>query len=163
MSKQLGYLPRGNVSKHPPTKSTWVNLLTEKSLSIPGLSILPIPPMEGPELVPPAQYPPGFSAAMAAMANQQLALMTSQGLPFMPHMPALYSSPSGMRPTTLLPYIPSSLLYLTKHDPRRLSLDRNWCIQHNTVSRYTPYFLSGNYRLPINHICERDFFFRRNR
>jgi len=41
---------------------------------------------------------PGFGAAMAAaMANQQFAsLMTSQGLPFMPHaIQAMYSSPTS--------------------------------------------------------------------
>ncbi|KAE8750785.1 hypothetical protein FOCC_FOCC002495 [Frankliniella occidentalis] len=39
-----------------------------------------------------------FNAAMAAaVANQQLALMTSQGLPYLQHgMPAIYSSPSGL-------------------------------------------------------------------
>lgn len=52
------------------------------------------------ELLPPPPHYPGFSAAMAAAAvaaNQQLALMTSQGIPFLPHaMPALYTSPSGL-------------------------------------------------------------------
>ncbi|KAK3922303.1 Zinc finger protein castor-like protein 1, partial [Frankliniella fusca] len=39
-----------------------------------------------------------FNAAMAAaVANQQLALMTSQGLPYLQHgIPAIYSSPSGL-------------------------------------------------------------------
>lgn len=45
---------------------------------------------------PHSPYPPGFSAAMAAaMANQQFAsLMSSQGLPFMPHaaIQAMYNS-----------------------------------------------------------------------
>ncbi|RZF38189.1 hypothetical protein LSTR_LSTR005550 [Laodelphax striatellus] len=56
------------------------------------------PDMQPPPPLPPPHYP-GFSAAMAAAvaANQQLALMTSQGIPFMPHaMPALYTSPSGL-------------------------------------------------------------------
>lgn len=57
--------------------------------------------MEGSELLPPPPPPhyPGFGAAMAAAvaANQQLAMMTSQGIPFLPHaMPALYTSPSGL-------------------------------------------------------------------
>lgn len=48
--------------------------------------------------IPHSPYPPGFGAAMAAaMANQQFAsLMTSQGLPFMPHaIQAMYSSPTS--------------------------------------------------------------------
>lgn len=48
--------------------------------------------------LPHSPYPPGFGAAMAAaMANQQFAsLMTSQGLPFMPHaIQAMYSSPTS--------------------------------------------------------------------
>ncbi|XP_039277095.1 zinc finger protein castor homolog 1 isoform X2 [Nilaparvata lugens] len=56
------------------------------------------PDMQPPPPPPPPHYP-GFSAAMAAAvaANQQLALITSQGIPFMPHgMPALYTSPSGL-------------------------------------------------------------------
>ncbi|XP_026685642.1 zinc finger protein castor homolog 1-like [Diaphorina citri] len=93
-----------HITKHNPGAIPSLNLKSEhnnndenQETRIPsGLSILPIPPLDGPELVPPSQYPPGFSAAMAAMANQQLALMTSQGLPFMPHMPALYSSPTGL-------------------------------------------------------------------
>lgn len=57
--------------------------------------------LESGELLPPPPPPhyPGFGAAMAAAvaANQQLAMMTSQGIPFLPHgMPALYTSPSGL-------------------------------------------------------------------
>lgn len=55
--------------------------------------------LEASELLHPPPHYPGFSAAMAAAvaANQQLALMTSQGIPFLPHaMPALYTSPSGL-------------------------------------------------------------------
>uniref|UniRef100_A0A8D9EBS9 Transcription factor castor n=1 Tax=Cacopsylla melanoneura TaxID=428564 RepID=A0A8D9EBS9_9HEMI len=94
-----------HITKHSPSAIPHMNIKSEhnnndenQETRIPsGLSILPIPPLDTPpELVPPSQYPPGFSAAMAAMANQQLALMTSQGLPFMPPMPALYSSPSGL-------------------------------------------------------------------
>lgn len=56
--------------------------------------------VETSEMIPPPPHYPGFSAAMAAAAvsaNQQLvSLITSQGIPFMPHpMPALYTSPSG--------------------------------------------------------------------
>lgn len=54
--------------------------------------------METSDMIHPPPHYPGFSAAMAAAvaANQQLALITSQGIPFMPHpMPGLYTSPSG--------------------------------------------------------------------
>uniref|UniRef100_A0A146LMX2 Transcription factor castor n=1 Tax=Lygus hesperus TaxID=30085 RepID=A0A146LMX2_LYGHE len=55
--------------------------------------------MESPEtnIMQPPHFP-GFSAAVAAaVANQQLAMMTSQGISFMPHaMPGLYTSPSGI-------------------------------------------------------------------
>ncbi|XP_014244600.1 zinc finger protein castor homolog 1-like isoform X2 [Cimex lectularius] len=63
-----------------------------------GLSMMPMG-LDGPDttLMPPPQFP-GFSAAVAAaVANQQLAMITSQGIPFMPHaMPGLYTSPSGL-------------------------------------------------------------------
>jgi len=63
------------------------------------LTMMPIPGDNGnPTGLSP--YPPGFGAAVAAaMANQQFAsLMTSQGLPFMPHaIQAMYSSPTGKR------------------------------------------------------------------
>ncbi|XP_024217955.2 zinc finger protein castor homolog 1 [Halyomorpha halys] len=59
-----------------------------------GLSMMPLP-MESQEsnMMPPPHFP-GF---LAAVANQQLAMITSQGIPFMPHaMPGLYTSPSGL-------------------------------------------------------------------
>lgn len=62
-----------------------------------GINILPLnlESQDGSMMHPP--HFPGFSAAMAAaVANQQLAMITSQGIPFMPHgMPGLYTSPSG--------------------------------------------------------------------
>ncbi|XP_050443514.1 zinc finger protein castor homolog 1-like isoform X2 [Adelges cooleyi] len=69
----------------------------------PALTMVPITGDGGnPACLPQhSPYPPGFSAAMAAaMANQQFAsLMTSQGLPFMPHaIQAMYSS----APTNLM-------------------------------------------------------------
>lgn len=65
-----------------------------------GMGMIPMK-LESGDLLPPPPPPhyPGFSAAMAAAvaANQQLAMMTSQGIPFLPHtMPALYTSPSGL-------------------------------------------------------------------
>lgn len=66
------------------------------------MGMLPIG-MESGDLIPPPPHYPGFNAAAmaAAVANQQLALMTSQGIPFLPHaMPALYTSPSGMMQCT---------------------------------------------------------------
>lgn len=58
-----------------------------------GLSMMPLS-LESQEsnMMPPPHFP-GF---LAAVANQQLAMITSQGIPFMPHtMPGLYTSPSG--------------------------------------------------------------------
>jgi len=63
-----------------------------------ALTMIPIAGDNGPSGLPHSPYPPGFGAAMAAaMANQQFAsLMTSQGLPFMPHaIQAMYSSPTS--------------------------------------------------------------------
>lgn len=61
--------------------------------------MMPITGDNNPAGLPHPPYPPGFGAAMAAIAaNQQFAsLMTSQGLPFMPHaaIQAMYSSPTS--------------------------------------------------------------------
>lgn len=59
---------------------------------------LGLPPHAGMHGQVPGFAPHSFNAAMAAaVANQQLALMTSQGLPYLQHgMPAIYSSPSGL-------------------------------------------------------------------
>lgn len=53
--------------------------------------------LESQDIMPPPHFPGFTAAAMAAMAaNQQFAMMTSQGIPFMPHpMPNIYTSPSG--------------------------------------------------------------------
>lgn len=63
-----------------------------------GPNVMPMN-IETSEMIPPPPHYPGFSAAAmaaAVAANQQLALITSQGIPFMSHaMPALYTSPSG--------------------------------------------------------------------
>ncbi|XP_050543799.1 zinc finger protein castor homolog 1 isoform X2 [Daktulosphaira vitifoliae] len=72
----------------------------------PALTMMPITSDGGNPatacLPPHSPYPPGFSAAMAAaMANQQFAsLMSSQGIPFMPHaaIQAMYNS----SPTSLM-------------------------------------------------------------
>ncbi|KAL4131730.1 hypothetical protein QTP88_009003 [Uroleucon formosanum] len=66
----------------------------------PALTMMPISgDSNSAASIPHSPYPPGFGAAMAAaMANQQFAsLMTSQGLPFMPHaIQAMYSSPTSL-------------------------------------------------------------------
>lgn len=64
-----------------------------------ALTMMPITGDNNPAGLSHSPYPPGFGAAMAAIAaNQQFAsLMTSQGLPFMPHaaIQAMYSSPTS--------------------------------------------------------------------
>lgn len=71
--------------------------------------------LEGQEgtMMPPPHFPPGF---LAAVANQQLAMITSQGIPFMPHgMPGLYTSPSGGLYSFNKIRIPHPYKYLKKH------------------------------------------------
>lgn len=78
----------------------WCNIFFLTRLLFAALTMMPITGAgDNPANLPHSPYPPGFGAAMAAaMANQQLAsLMTSQGLPFMPHaaIQAMYSSPTS--------------------------------------------------------------------
>uniref|UniRef100_A0A1B6ETM8 C2H2-type domain-containing protein n=1 Tax=Cuerna arida TaxID=1464854 RepID=A0A1B6ETM8_9HEMI len=98
---------RPHIAKHSPSAIPPIMVKQEHNNNEesdehphPALSMLPMN-LESGELLPPPPPPhyPGFGAAMAAAvaANQQLAMMTSQGIPFLPHaMPALYTSPSGL-------------------------------------------------------------------
>ncbi|XP_075232913.1 zinc finger protein castor homolog 1-like isoform X2 [Lycorma delicatula] len=81
-----------------------------------GPNVMPMN-IETSEMIPPPPHYPGFSAAAmaaAVAANQQLALITSQGIPFMSHaMPALYTSPSGLMfaaPPGFNPHHPAALM-----------------------------------------------------
>ncbi|XP_073977616.1 zinc finger protein castor homolog 1-like isoform X3 [Rhodnius prolixus] len=94
-----------HIAKHSPSAIPPVMVKTENNNNEEnnqqphhGINILPLnlESQDGSMMHPP--HFPGFSAAMAAaVANQQLAMITSQGIPFMPHgMPGLYTSPSGL-------------------------------------------------------------------
>ncbi|XP_054266338.1 zinc finger protein castor homolog 1-like isoform X2 [Macrosteles quadrilineatus] len=98
---------RPHIAKHSPSAIPPIMVKQEHNNNEegeehphPALGMMPMN-LESGELLPPPPPPhyPGFGAAMAAAvaANQQLAMMTSQGIPFLPHgMPALYTSPSGL-------------------------------------------------------------------
>uniref|UniRef100_A0A1B6C8U6 C2H2-type domain-containing protein n=2 Tax=Clastoptera arizonana TaxID=38151 RepID=A0A1B6C8U6_9HEMI len=96
---------RPHIIKHNPNaippvlvKSEHNNNDDNEDIPHSALNMLPLS-MDTSEMIPHPPHYPGFNAAAmaAAVANQQLALMTSQGIPFLPHaMPALYTSPSGL-------------------------------------------------------------------
>jgi len=84
-----------SVSAPPPYDSPAAAPSMDSAAAALGLSLGP----PGAGMPPPPPFPPhSFNAAMAAaVANQQFALITSQGLPFMQHgLPAVYTSPSGL-------------------------------------------------------------------
>ncbi|KAL1122329.1 hypothetical protein AAG570_003734, partial [Ranatra chinensis] len=124
---------RPHIAKHSPGTIPPVPVKSENNnnednnqhQSLPtSMGVLPLK-LENQEMLPPPHFP-GFSAAMAAaVANQQLAMITSQGIPFMPHsMPGLYTSPTGLMfaaPPGFGPH-PSSIVNNNLLDSARASI-----------------------------------------